>query len=69
MAAPSSIARLTDIIEAVELIRSEIAGARVGVCAAARTAAASLAMRVPSKKRGFWAAHSRSLTAIRRIVG
>jgi len=27
MPAPSSIARLTDIIEAVELIRSEIAGA------------------------------------------
>jgi uncharacterized protein with HEPN domain len=26
MASPSSIARLTDIIEAVELIRSEIAG-------------------------------------------
>ena len=31
MASPSSIARLTDIIEAIELIRSEMAGITVPV--------------------------------------
>jgi len=39
--------------------------ARVGVWAAARIAAASLATRVPSKKRGFWVPHS--LTAFVKV--
>ena len=38
------------------------AAARVG-CAAARTAAACLATRVPSKKRGFCAPHNRTALA------
>jgi hypothetical protein len=39
------------------------AAARVGVRAAASTAAASLATRVPSKKRGFCVPHSRTALA------
>ena len=41
------------------------AAARVGVCAAASTAEASLATRVPSKKRGFCVPHS--LTALEKV--
>ena len=39
------------------------AAARVGVCAAASTAAACLATRVPSKKRGFCVPHNRTALA------